>query len=108
MGKIIDSGSREIEGDEQGSWYRVQVHKLDVTDNLRRDYAAAESHIVLEENSHRRIWPNIVLRRNVPQWQFNLFTPQGTAVVDRRGRATRIQISTRFMASELQSCGQKL
>ena len=53
MGKIIDSGSREIEGDEQGSWYRVQVHKLDVTDNLRRDYAAAESH-VLEENSHRR------------------------------------------------------
>ena len=59
MGKIIDSGSREIEGDEPGNWYRMQVHKLDVTDNLSRDYAAAESHIVLEENSHRRIWPNI-------------------------------------------------
>ena len=58
-GKIVDSGSREIEGDEPGNWYRMQVHKLDVTDNLRRDYAAAESHIVLEENSHRRIWPNI-------------------------------------------------
>ena len=47
--------SREIEGDEPGNWYRMLVNKLDVTDNLRRDYAAAESHIVLEENSHRRI-----------------------------------------------------
>ena len=54
-GKVIDSGSREIEGGEPGNWYRMQVHKLDVTDNVTRDCAAAESHIVLEENSHRRI-----------------------------------------------------
>ena len=55
-GKIIDSGSRDIEGDEPGNWYRMQVHKLlDVTDNFTRDCAAAESHIVLEENSNGRI-----------------------------------------------------
>ena len=53
-GKVIDSGSREIEGGEPGNWYRMQVHKLDVTDNFMRDCAAAESH-VLKENSHRRI-----------------------------------------------------
>ena len=51
-------GSRGIEGNEAGNWYRIQVHKLDVTDNFTRDIAAAESH-ALEENSHRRIWPNI-------------------------------------------------
>ena len=47
-------GSRGIEGNEEGNWYRIQVHKLDVTDNFTRDCAAAESH-VLEENSQRRI-----------------------------------------------------
>ena len=32
-----------------------------------------------------------------------LCTPQETAVMERRGRATRIRISTRFMTSEVQS-----
>ena len=47
--------SRDNEGNEPGNWYRIQIHKLDVTDNfMSGDCAAAESH-VLEENSYRRI-----------------------------------------------------
>ena len=65
------------------------------------DCAAAESH-VLKENSHRRIQPNIGFSAQSSTMAV-LCTPQETAVMERRGRATRIRISTRFMPSELQS-----
>ena len=54
QGSKLIVGSREVEGNEAGNLSRMQVHKVDVTDNFMRDCAAAESH-VLEENSHRRI-----------------------------------------------------